>query len=307
MSVMGAQLTANIAGNKGGGIYNQESQYDKAEFRVSVFDANLPQNCRDQNSSDDQLPVNAVPPIDSKGQNSFSDNSCDNPDETTDWHVADPKLGPLQYNGGPPGFLTRMPAIDSPLVDVIDPALYVVDPDIGDKDIRGRPRQADGNGNGLFFIDIGPVERDDSQPEFVSIPSAPGPINIGSVTQNTTITKTNAGDLQRRRRESDPEQCLDRWLKSCRIRPGLGHPDADLGGKQRDSIADLHADRGRSPQRHPEHEHQRPDSSVAQFQPVLRRVAQPHQRRLWIHPGIAGTAQRRDHRRQAGGDDDYRA
>ena len=192
MSVIGAQLTANIAGNKGGGIYNQESQYDKAEFRLSVFGGNLPQNCRDKDPSDDKYPVGAVGPIDSKGQNAFSDDTCDDPDSNNDVHETDLKLGPLQYNGGPPGMLTQVPDIDSPLVDRIDPVTYVVDPDIGNKDIRGRPRQADGNGNGLYYFDIGSVERDDSQPEFVSIPAAPGPINLGSVAINTTITKTNA-------------------------------------------------------------------------------------------------------------------
>ncbi len=76
--------------------------------------------------------------------------------------------------------LTQVPNIDSPLVDRIDPVTYVIDPDVGNKDIRGRPRQADGNGNGLYYFDIGPVERDDSQPEFVSIPAAPGPITLGT-------------------------------------------------------------------------------------------------------------------------------
>ncbi|HQX10302.1 MAG TPA: beta-propeller fold lactonase family protein, partial [Thermoflexales bacterium] len=137
-------------------------------------------------------PVGAVGPIDSKGQNAFSDDTCDDPDSNNDVHETDLKLGPLQYNGGPPGMLTQVPDIDSPLVDRIDPVTYVVDPDIGNKDIRGRPRQADGNGNGLYYFDIGSVERDDSQPEFVSIPAAPGPINLGSVAINTTITKTNA-------------------------------------------------------------------------------------------------------------------
>ncbi len=146
MSVIGAQLTGNTAGNQGGGIYNQESQYDKAEFRLSVFGGNLPQNCRDKNSLDDKLPVGAVPPIDSKGQNAFTDDTCDDEDASSDTHPSDLKLGPLQYNGGPPGFLTQYPAIDSPLVDIIPPILYPNDPDIGDKDIRGRPRFADGNG-----------------------------------------------------------------------------------------------------------------------------------------------------------------
>ena len=192
MSIIGAQLTANIAGNLGGGIYNQESQYDKAEFRLSVFGGNLPQNCRDKDPSNDKYPVGAVGPIDSKGQNAFTDDTCDDPDTDSDNHETDLKLGPLQYNGGPPGMLTQIPAIDSPLVDKFDWASYPADPDMGDKDIRGRTRHADGNGNGVDFVDFGPVERDDSQPEFVSIPSAPGPINLGSVAVNTTITKSNA-------------------------------------------------------------------------------------------------------------------
>lgn len=191
LSAISVSVAGNVAGNAGGGIYNRESRYDKAEFRLSAW-ANLPQNCRDKDSSDDKLPVDAVPPIDSKGQNAFTDDSCDDNDSSNDTHTPDLKLGPLDYHGGPPGMLTQIPDKDSPLVDVIPVAGWVSDPDIDNKDMRGQPRLADGDGNGIALYDIGPVERDDAKPKFASLPVAPGPVSLGSVAQNTLLSKPNA-------------------------------------------------------------------------------------------------------------------
>jgi predicted outer membrane repeat protein len=197
ISTIIASLTGNVAGDQGGGIYNHDSKYDKAEFRLSVWAGNLPQNCRDQNPADDKLPdpLEAVPPIDSKGQNSFSDTTCEDDDpDPTDQQNADPKLEPPAPNGGLiPGMLTQKPKPDSPLVDQIQPAAYPSnDPDVGDQDIRGLPRLANGDGLGLPLFDIGPVELDDASPEFSSLPAAPGPINLGTFQVGNTYTKTDA-------------------------------------------------------------------------------------------------------------------
>ncbi|MBI5566127.1 MAG: choice-of-anchor D domain-containing protein, partial [Chloroflexi bacterium] len=195
LDLIGGALTGNIADSQGGGIYNHDSQYDKAEFRLSVWTGNLPQNCRDQNPLDDKLPIGSVAPIDSKGQNSFSDDTCDDGDpDPTDQHNADPKLDPPAPNGGLlPGLLTQKPKPDSPLVDAIAPAAYPADdPDVGNQDVRGQPRPMNGDGIGLPFFDIGPFELDDASPEFSSLPAAPGPINLGTFQVGNTYTKTDA-------------------------------------------------------------------------------------------------------------------
>lgn len=195
ISAIGAALTGNVASDKGGGIYNHDSQYDKAEFRLSVWAGNLPQNCRDQNPLDDKLPISAVPPIDSKGQNSFSDDTCEDGDpDPSDRQNPDPKLDPPALNGGlMPGMLTQKPQPDSPLVDQIQPADYPTgDPDVGNQDIRGLPRPMNGDGIGLPLFDIGPFELDDATPEFSSLPAAPGPIDLGVFQTGQTYTKTDA-------------------------------------------------------------------------------------------------------------------
>ncbi len=196
ISVIGAQLTGNIASDKGGGIYNHDSKYDVAEFRLSVWAGNLPQDCRDQNSLDDNLPLGqAVTPIESKGQNSFGDTSCDDDDEDDppDQVNADPMLDDPAPNGGVvPGLLTQKPLPGSPLVDVITPTAYSTDPDVSEGDVRGLPRLQNGDGIGLPFFDIGPFELDDAEPEFSALPAAPGPINFGNVQVNQTYTKTDA-------------------------------------------------------------------------------------------------------------------
>jgi 6-phosphogluconolactonase (cycloisomerase 2 family) len=192
----GVQITANIAGDSGGGIYVNDSKYDKAEFKMSVWQ-NLPQNCRDANPLDDNLPKPAEsnPPIDSKGKNSFSDNSCEDDDDEDDKESdavnPDPQLEAPAFNGGVPGMLTQKPAVTSPLVDKIDPAQNDNDPDT-QQDIRGMQRPMNGDGIGLAFFDIGPFERDDASPKFSSLPAPLGVIDVGSVGQGAPYNKVNA-------------------------------------------------------------------------------------------------------------------
>lgn len=194
----GVQITGNVADNGGGGIYVNDSKYDKAEFKMSVWQ-NLPQNCLDSNLLDDNLPKPAVsnPPIDSKGQNSFSDNTCDDDDDDeddkeTDAINPDPQLEAPANNGGVPGMLTQKPAITSPLVDKIDPAQNDNDPET-QFDIRSMQRPMNGTGIGAIpFYDIGSFERDDASPKFSSLPPPLGVVNLGTVGQGAPFNKVNA-------------------------------------------------------------------------------------------------------------------
>ena len=162
---------------------------------------NLPNNCEDKNKNDD---VDAPPntpddeqqwPIDSAGKNSFSDKSCDKP-ENGDEENADPKLDPSPAANGStvPGLLTQKPLIGSPLIDKIPVADWDNDPDLKDEknDVRGMPRTADGNGDGILLLDIGPFEVDDASPEFSSLPLPGSVITVGTVAVGSTVTKTNA-------------------------------------------------------------------------------------------------------------------
>lgn len=197
LDLIGGAITGNVADSQGGGIYNHDSKYDTAKFRLSVWGGNLPQNCRDQNPLDDKLPdpLEAVPPIESAGQNSFSDDTCEDDDpDPTDQQNPDPQLEDPANNGGLlPGMLTQKPKPNSPLVDAIAPAAYPTnDPDVGNQDVRGQPRPMNGDGLGLAFFDIGPYELDDASPDFSSLPAAPGPINLGTFQVGNTYTKTDA-------------------------------------------------------------------------------------------------------------------
>ena len=195
-------ITGNIAGSKGGGIYNHESKYDKAELKYVVMAGNLPNNCEDKNKNDD---VNAPPntpdddqqwPVDSKGKNSFSDKSCDKP-EAGDEENVDPKLDPAPAANGStvPGLLTQKPLIGSPLIDKIPAADWNNDPDLKDEktDVRGMPRAMNGKGIGvILLIDIGPFEVDDASPEFSSLPLPSSVMTVGAAAVGNTVTKTNA-------------------------------------------------------------------------------------------------------------------
>ncbi len=207
--MLGVQVTGNIAGNAGGGIYNHDSKYDTAAVRGSVWAGNLPENCKDKQTSDENTPDpndEEVWPVDSKGQNYFNDSSCDADEDEDDKNPGDPgfspdpKLDAPAANGGVPGLLTQMPLFGSPLVDAISPDKASQDPE-DQKDIRGMPRGMNGSGFGAGFWDIGSFERDDASPKFSSLPVPGSTINVGSGPVNNAFTKTaalkiyNGGDL----------------------------------------------------------------------------------------------------------------
>jgi hypothetical protein len=106
-------------------------------------------------------------------------------DHATDLHdVADPKLAPLADNGGPTA--THLPAVDSPLVDLVPAA----DCTLAD-DQRGITRpQGDG-------CDAGAVEREvqalppEATFEASAVPACSGDDRVAEV----TVTSSGAGDL----------------------------------------------------------------------------------------------------------------
>ncbi len=207
--MLGVQVTGNIAGSAGGGIYNYDSKYDTAAVRGSIWAGNLPENCKDKQTSDEATPDpddEEVWPVDSKGQNFFSDTSCDADEDEDDKNPGDPGFNPDPQleapaaNGGVPGLLTQKPLFGSPLVDAIAPDKASQDPE-DQKDIRGMPRGMNGSGFGAGFWDIGSFERDDAAPKFSSLPISGGTIHVGSGSVGSPFTKTaalkiyNGGDL----------------------------------------------------------------------------------------------------------------
>jgi hypothetical protein len=80
---------------------------------------------------------------------------------TGDQSNTDPKLGPLQENGGP----TQTHALfqDSPAIDAVNTTECPL------TDQRGNARPADGDGNGTFICDIGAYELSTNYRTFLSL------------------------------------------------------------------------------------------------------------------------------------------
>lgn len=202
IEVKASAITGNIAGNKGGGIYDHDSKNDVAEFKYMVMAGNLPTNCQDSNLLDDVLAPPGTPgflqqwPIDSKGKNSFSDKTCDQP-EDGDEENPDPKLDPSPAPNGStvPGLLTQKPLSGSPLIDKIPATEWNADPDLQAEqtDVRGMPRAMNGKGIGVIpLIDIGSFEADEATPEFSSLPLPTKIITVGVAAVGSSVTKTGA-------------------------------------------------------------------------------------------------------------------
>src|SRR5207247_2178651 len=116
----------------------------------------------------------------SLGHNISSDGSC----ELTaagDLTDTDPKLGPLENNGGLTATQALLPA--SPAIDAGD------DSGCPDTDQRGAPRPVDGNGDGIAACDIGAFEL---QPPCVGDCGADGHVTIDELVLLVEIALSDA-------------------------------------------------------------------------------------------------------------------
>jgi predicted outer membrane repeat protein len=121
--------------------------------------------------------LNAVATV---GNNLIQDGSCNA------LLTGDPRLGPLQDNGG--GILTQALLPDSPALDAGDNSLCLP------TDQRGIARPLDGNGDGIATCDLGAVEAPTSTVVITATPTpiiTPTPTNTPSPTSpNTSHTPT---------------------------------------------------------------------------------------------------------------------
>lgn len=132
-----------------------------------------------------------VGPLTSNGYNLIQNASgCTITGETTNILGVDPKLGPLQNNGGLT--LTRMVLSGSPALDAAHPALPGADPNACYyTDQRDLTRPQDGNGDGVARCDIGAVERVGVAPTVTATPTA-----TRTATATTTPTRTSVSPSQ---------------------------------------------------------------------------------------------------------------
>jgi uncharacterized repeat protein (TIGR01451 family)/CSLREA domain-containing protein len=154
--LINSTLSTNTAAYAGGGLDNAGGAASLTN--TTVADNNAMQYGGDglyqaegsdihlQNTLLANVDDNCLAVIISHGHNLVSDGSCAaGLSDPTDLQLIDPRLGPLQNNGGPTQ--THAPAADSPAIDT-GLCLQPVDQ-------RGRPRP----GSGSLYCDIGAVER----------------------------------------------------------------------------------------------------------------------------------------------------
>jgi hypothetical protein len=132
LTVVNSTFADNTAGVSGGSLHQTSGA---ALFVNTLVAYSSPNNCAGA--------------LTSLGHNLDSANDC-NFLEPTDLRNTDPRLGPLQDNGGPT--LTRALAPASPAIDAGDNATCP------NTDQRGASRPVDGNRDGLALCDIGAFE-----------------------------------------------------------------------------------------------------------------------------------------------------
>ena len=136
LTVVNTTFSGNSAVNHGGGIYNNDVA-GNAILRIGDTILNA-------GSSGENLFNEAQGTVTSFGYNLSSDNGGGYLTATGDRINTDPKLGPLQNNGGPT--FTHLPASNSPAIDAGDPSVGM------DQRGAGFPRIVNAR------IDIGAVE-----------------------------------------------------------------------------------------------------------------------------------------------------
>ena len=152
---------STVSGNSGGGIHTRLSGEARTTLSSTTVTANDAWGVRkahgivyfensvvaDQVGADDCRNDDQRVPFVSEGHNLDSDDSCGFV-QASDIAGEDPRLGPLQDNGGPTW--THAPLEGSPVIDRgwCDPGT----------DQRGTPRPLDGNRDHVWICDIGAVE-----------------------------------------------------------------------------------------------------------------------------------------------------
>ncbi len=107
-----------------------------------------------------------------------------------DMPLTNPLLGTLSFNGGSlPVLTTQEPSYNSLAIDHGD-ATICAHPSVGNEDETGTQRPKDANQTGSLACDIGAIELDARKPAFDAEPMPPGPVNLGSVEVNKTISAT---------------------------------------------------------------------------------------------------------------------
>ncbi|MFN8485838.1 MAG: right-handed parallel beta-helix repeat-containing protein [Anaerolineae bacterium] len=128
-------LNSTITDNSGAGIYPRGG---RVFVKNTILASNSGANC------------NAIGLIVDNGGNLSSDGQCPFVSARGSLNDTDPRLGPLQNNGGPT--LTRQPLTGSPAIDAgINDGAPTLDG-------RGAPRPMDGNADGAATVDMGAVE-----------------------------------------------------------------------------------------------------------------------------------------------------
>ncbi|HYF63373.1 MAG TPA: choice-of-anchor D domain-containing protein, partial [Herpetosiphonaceae bacterium] len=190
VTTINVTLAANVALlDNGGGIYNGNTP-TAATAGNTVLDGNVGGNCNQG--------------LTSLGHNMSSEPLADttscNLQAAGDKHDADAKLKFPFYNGGPlAAFLTQEPAEGSAAIDAGDPALCAAAP-INNLDQRGKPRPTDGDAIGGPACDIGAYEADELAAGYGSDPTPNGSIPFGNVqlgqSANASLTIFETGNAK---------------------------------------------------------------------------------------------------------------
>ena len=114
LTIINGTLSGNSAVNQGGGIYNTSGYVGNSILNIGDTILNA-------GSSVGNIYNDGTAAVTSLGYNLSSDNGGGFLTATGDQINKDPRLGPLQNNGGPT--FTHLPASNSPAIDAADPAL----------------------------------------------------------------------------------------------------------------------------------------------------------------------------------------
>jgi hypothetical protein len=156
ITITNCTITNNsTGGDSGAGIYNASNYSFNAGPKIRVQNTIVAFNtCANSANrfpgTDNVYDDGGLYQIESLGNNICNDGGGGYLNGPGTYLSTDPKLGPLQDNGGPT--LTRAPLTDSPAIDSGSNSGTAA------TDQRGLPRSLDGDSNGTAVVDIGAVE-----------------------------------------------------------------------------------------------------------------------------------------------------